>query len=217
MRCQAITTAFCVVGALTATLWLPAPAHGQTPSQNAAQSSNATAPPDGVADAARQNASPVGAATAPTPVAPPPTNSTPPTFVPAKGGFVGVALPSPPPGKAEVVFFRPKLYIGWAVWFNIRENGKVIGKLTNGVYFAATIDPGPHTFSASTENKDTLQLVAEPGGIYYVEGTLVTGVLIGEANIAPSDEGDFIKVAHNLKPANPTPDNSSDGDVRAAK
>lgn len=208
-----------VAGALAVALLLTAPAYGQTADGaaggNAPQSSSAPPAPIAPAAPAAASAAPAPAAptTAPAPAttatAPPPTTSAPPTTTAPKSGFVGIDLPPPPPGKGEVVFFRPKDLQGWAIWFNIRENGKALGKLTNGVYFVAFVDPGAHTFTAATENKDTLKLIVEPGQTYYVAGSITMGFWVGEANIAPSDQEDFLKASHNLKLANPPADDSS--------
>jgi hypothetical protein len=123
----------------------------------------------------------------------------------AKGGFITVDVPSPPDGKGEVVFFRKRDPLGSAVWFNVRENGgEQLGKLTNGVYFVVSADPGPHTYTAATENTDNVRLVVAPGETYFVEGTITTGVFIGHANLNPSDRASFDKVSQKLK-LSPTP------------
>jgi len=211
-----------VAGAFAAALLLSAPAYAQPASDNPAPASNAAAAPDVGASAAGQSAPPATnapAATAPTappattPAVPPPTASAPPTNVPAKGGFVGADIPPPPPGKGEVVFFRPNEYVGWAVWFNNRENGKALGKLTNGVYFVTVADPGPHTYTAATENKDMLKLEVDPGEIYYVEGTVTMGVFVGEADISPSDQDEFVKAAHKLKEVKSADDSSASAEA----
>jgi hypothetical protein len=116
-----------------------------------------------------------------------------------KGGFQTIDIPAPPAGKGEVVFFRKSAFQGSAVWFNVRENGEALGKLTNGVYFVAVEDPGAHAFTAATENKDTLKLEVDPGEIYYVEGRITMGMFVGEANLSPSDDATFQKDANHLK------------------
>jgi hypothetical protein len=175
-------------GAVAAALLLAAPAFAQPAGGSPADAAtNAVGPPA------------AGAPPAPAPTVPAPTASAPPTTAPPKGGFVGPEIPPPPAGQGEVVFFRPNEYQGWAIFFNIRENGKALGKLTNGVYFVSVASPGPHTYTAATENQDSLKLVVEPGEIYYVAGTVTMGVFVGEANIAPSDQEEFIRAAHKLK------------------
>ncbi|HEY1752506.1 MAG TPA: DUF2846 domain-containing protein [Caulobacteraceae bacterium] len=105
-------------------------------------------------------------------------------------------VPPPPEGKGEIVFYRKSAFTGMAVWFNVRENGAALGKLSNGTYFVAVADPGEHTYSAATENKDTLHLQIDPGETYYVEGRLSVGIMMGEANLAPTDEAAFAKAGH---------------------
>ena len=102
-----------------------------------------------------------------------------------------------------MVFFRPKALLGVGKWFNVREDGKALGKLTNGAYFVQATAPGTHTFTATTEPefKDKLTLKIDAGETYFVEGTLTHGVVIGIADLTPSDRGAFNAAAKDLKPA----------------
>ena len=92
-----------------------------------------------------------------------------------------IDVPHPPAGKGQVVFFREKSLVGTGQWFNVREEGKALGKLTNGAYFIQITDPGLHNYTASVEPefKDKLKLEVDPGETYFVEGTLTKGVVIG--------------------------------------
>ena len=80
---------------------------------------------------------------------------------------------------------------------------EALGKLTNGAYFVQTVPPGLHTFTASTEPefKDSLKLQIDPGETYFVEGILTKGVVIGAADLTPSDRATFQKAAMSLKVA----------------
>lgn len=112
-------------------------------------------------------------------------------------------VPPPPPGQGQVVFFRPKSLLGVGQWFNVRENGKALGKLTNGDYFVLPVAPGLHTYTAKTEPefKDRLTLKIDAGETYFVEGALTKGLLIGVADLNPSDRAAFTAAAKDLKPA----------------
>ena len=171
-------------------------------------------PAAGVAPASNQAAPTDTNSLAPPPTAPATNAATSSASAPApppkqKGGFTTIDIPPPPDGKGQIVAFRKNEYVGWAVWFNIRDSGKLLGKLTNGSYFVAALDPGPHILSAATENKDTLNLNVAPGETYFVEGTVSMGVLIGEANIQPSDQASFDNASHKLKLSGPPPDDSA--------
>lgn len=96
-------------------------------------------------------------------------------------------IPPPKAGKSQVVFFRTGAYMGAATWFKIRENGVELGKMSNQAYFVVTLDPGPHTFTATTENKTKLKLELDDGETYYVRGTLQMGILMAEPSLAPAD------------------------------
>ncbi len=122
-------------------------------------------------------------------------------------------IPPPPKGKAQVVFFRTGAYMGAATWFKVRENGAEVGKLSNQSYFVAQFDPGPHTFTAATESKNTLKLELDDGVTTYVRGTLQMGVILYEPNLAPADEALFEKHydhLHEVKSAAPEPPKTAD-------
>ena len=120
------------------------------------------------------------------------------------GDADGVAeIGPPPPGEGQVVFFRRKSITGLGQWFNVRENGHPLGKLSNGAYFVQVTDPGIHTYTAKTEPevKDHLTLEVDPGESYFVEGTLTKGVVLGEADLTPSSREAFAHAFAGLKPA----------------
>jgi len=160
--------------------------------QAAAPDSPAPAPAAAAVPAAPSASAPAKD-TASVPNAPPPAPS-------------GGSIPPPPDGKGQVVFFRPSGFTGMAVWFNVRENGVALGKLSNGAYFVDVTDPGPHTYVGATENKNTLHLEIDAGETYYVRGSIQMGLVIGEANMAPSDQATFekaLKKMHLAKPPEP--------------
>ena len=122
-----------------------------------------------------------------------------------------IVIPPPPPGRGQVVFFRAHTLMGTGQWFNVRENGQALGKLFNGAYFIQVTEPGRHSYTAATELRDTLTLQVDPGETYYVEGTLTKGIVLGEANIAPSSPATFNNASKDLKLAPPPgADNSDD-------
>jgi len=101
------------------------------------------------------------------------------------------------------VFFRRKSLLGTGQWFNVREEGKALGKLTNGAYFVLPAVPGLHTYTAATEPefKDRLTLKIDAGETYFVEGVLTKGVVIGVADLTPSDQAAFYAAVKSLKSA----------------
>jgi hypothetical protein len=115
-----------------------------------------------------------------------------------------VAVPPPPLGMGQVVFYRARSF-GALGWFNVRENGRPLGKLSNGTYFAVILPPGQHSFSASSEPefKDHLNLKVDPGETYYVEGLMTHGVVIGASDLTPSDKAHFDAVSNSLQAAEP--------------
>jgi hypothetical protein len=116
-----------------------------------------------------------------------------------------IPIAPPPRDQGQVVFFRGKSMMGTGQWFNVREDGAALGKLTNGAYFIHPTTPGLHTYTASTEPefKDRLKLQIDPGETYFVEGALTKGLVIGAANLSPSEKSAFDKASKDLKPAPP--------------
>lgn len=114
-----------------------------------------------------------------------------------------IPISAPAKGMGQVVFFRRKSLLGAGQWFNVREDGKALGKLTNGAWFVQAVPPGQHTFTAKTEPefKDRLTLKIDAGETYFVEGVLTHGVVIGVADLTPSDRAAFNAAAKDLKPA----------------
>jgi hypothetical protein len=123
----------------------------------------------------------------------------------AQNDYGAIEISPPPAGEGQVVFFRRKSILGTGQWFNVRENGEALGKLSNGAYFVQVTAPGVHTYTAKTEPeiKDHLKIEVDPGETYYVEGTLTKGVVIGEADLSPSDRESFDKASKDLKLAPP--------------
>jgi hypothetical protein len=123
-----------------------------------------------------------------------------------------IDIPAPPHGKGEVVFFRKRSLLAFGQWFKVRENGKALCKLTSGAYCIVVTDPGPHTYTAKFEPelKDHLTLQIGPGDIYYVEGTTSKALLVGAADLMPSDHESFADASKHLKPAPPVAPNGAD-------
>lgn len=116
-----------------------------------------------------------------------------------------IQIPPPPAGKGQVVFFRDKSIMGTGQWYTVHEGDQAVGKLTNGAYFVLVTDPGVHTYSASFEPefKDKLRLEVDAGETYYVAGAMTKGVILGAADLTPSNRNAFNKASKNLKPAPP--------------
>ena len=127
--------------------------------------------------------------TAPAPAAPAPTTSA--STAGDSEAPSSAHLPPPPPGKAQVVFFRTGAYMGAIYTVGVREDKTELGALSNQSYFVVTLDPGVHTFTSKTENTSRIKLELDPGETYYVRGTLSMGLIAAEVNLAPADAAMF--------------------------
>lgn len=101
----------------------------------------------------------------------------------------------PGPGMAQVVFFRPKKYVGSVLKFSVRENSKGLCKLYNGSYCAIDFAPGVREFVI---NKDATRLELEAGETYYLLNKITMGVARGRPVLLPSDAATF-QAAENLE------------------
>ena len=106
---------------------------------------------------------------------------------------------APEAGKALIVFFRPSKFTGAAIGFKVREGETELGKLRNGKYFVANVEPGTHQYTVHSEAKDILTLEVEAGETYYVQGTITMGFMAGRPNLSPSDQVTFDGMAGKLK------------------
>ncbi|MEI9892060.1 MAG: DUF2846 domain-containing protein [Caulobacteraceae bacterium] len=111
-------------------------------------------------------------------------------------------VPRPPEGMGQVVFFRKKSMTG-IQWFSVREKGEALAKLNSGTYFIVALPPGEHEFTARSEPelKDHLTLKVDAGETYYVESVMTHGLVLGAADLTPSDKARFDTVSADLKPA----------------
>jgi hypothetical protein len=110
---------------------------------------------------------------------------------------------TPEAGKALVVFFRPKKFVGAAIGFKVRENDVELGKLRNGNFFVLQVEPGKHSYVVHSEVKDVTPIEAEEGETYFMMGELNMGVLAGRPNLTPSTAVNFQSEISKLKPSKP--------------
>jgi hypothetical protein len=116
---------------------------------------------------------------------------------------VAEKLGPPAEGKAQVVFFRPAKFTGAAMGYIVREGTAELGKLRNGKYFVADVEPGAHTYTVHSEAKDNLNLEVEAGETYFVSSSISMGLMVGHPNLSPSTAEDFQKVMAKLEKAKP--------------
>lgn len=175
--------------ALCLTLAFPPAAIAQetpVPTAEASVGADSSAP---AADSVGSSANPAPAASAAAPAAATDASA------PAASGKVG----APQAGKGQVVFFRPSKFTGAAIGFKVREGETELGKLRNGKYFVAHVEPGTHQYTVHSEAKDVLTMEVEEGETYYVQGTITMGFMAGRPNLSPSDQATFEGLADKLK------------------
>lgn len=116
---------------------------------------------------------------------------------------VAAAVGKPEAGKGLVVFFRPSKFVGAAVGFKVREDGKELGKLRNGNWFAVQVEPGAHEYDVHGEKHDVTNIEVEAGETYFLSGAMGMGIVGGRPNLSPSDAAAFEAVMGKLKPSKP--------------
>lgn len=108
-----------------------------------------------------------------------------------------IALPAPPAGKGQIVFFRPG-GTGFAIGCSVNEKGQKVSSLGAGKYFIMVTEPGRHEFTVKSEAKDVLALEVEADETQYATCKIKMGILVGRPDIRPSTEAEF-RAARNLK------------------
>lgn len=113
-----------------------------------------------------------------------------------------IAVAAPPEGKGQIVFFR-RGGIGPLISCAVSENGTRVSRLPPGKYFVLVTTPGAHSYTVSSEAKDTLNLEVEAGETQYAKCNIRMGILAGRPNLAPSTKEEFDKGAGKLKLVEP--------------
>ncbi|MCB2014722.1 MAG: DUF2846 domain-containing protein [Sphingobium sp.] len=103
-----------------------------------------------------------------------------------------IAIPKPPVGKGQIVFFRPG-GMGFALGCSVNENGQKVSSLGAGKYFIMVTDPGRHEFTVQSEAKDVLALEVESDETQYASCKIKMGILVGRPDIRPATEAEFLK------------------------
>jgi hypothetical protein len=115
----------------------------------------------------------------------------------AAGTETPVALPAPPPGKGQIVFFRSGSIMGAAMGCSVNENGQKVSSLGAGKYFVMVAEPGKHEFSVKSEAKDVLALEVEPDETQFAACKIKMGIMAGRPDIRPATEAEFRKLNIN--------------------
>ena len=109
-----------------------------------------------------------------------------------------ITLPTPKPGKGQVVFFRPSA-MGFAIKCTVRENGAMVGRVGAGTYYVVDAEPGLHNFTAKSEATDTVAVQVEPDETSFVKCNIAMGLMVGRPNLSPATEAEFAS-AKKIKP-----------------
>lgn len=110
----------------------------------------------------------------------------------AKEKTAPIAIPLPPAGTGQIVFFRPG-GMGFALGCSVNENGAKVSSLGAGKYFVMRTTPGRHEFTVKSEAKDVLALEVEEGETQFAKCKIKMGIVAGRPDLAPSDEAEFRK------------------------
>lgn len=115
----------------------------------------------------------------------------------AKPKKTAAAVPAPPAGMGQVVFYRSSM-MGALISCRVRENGAVVNKLPPGKYFIHQTTPGIHEYAVKSEAKDVLRIEVEEGETQYVRCAINAGIGVGRPNLSPQSREDFDKRGKSL-------------------
>jgi len=102
-----------------------------------------------------------------------------------------VVVPAPPPGKAQIVFFRDGGYAGSAISCAVSEKGVKLSSLPPRRFFILVADPGKHTYSVSSEAKDEIFFDLKPGQTNFVKCHVEMGFFAGHPKLDVAEELQF--------------------------
>jgi hypothetical protein len=108
-----------------------------------------------------------------------------PVLADSKPPAAPIAIPPPPHGKGEIVFFRTG-FMGALISCAVSENGQKVSSLPPGSYFIAVVEPGKHTYSVSSEATDTLNVEVEPDEVQYASCHIKMGIMAGRPVLNPA-------------------------------
>jgi hypothetical protein len=126
------------------------------------------------------------------------------------------AVPAPPPGMGQVVFYRSSM-MGALISCRVHEDGKVVNKLPPGKYFIQPTAPGAHEYSVKSEAKDTIRVEVEEGETQYVRCAIGMGIGLGRPNLSPQSRADFDKRGKGLDLLPPYKGDDDKDDEKASK
>lgn len=101
------------------------------------------------------------------------------------------AVPAPPPGMGQVVFYRrPRM--GTLVGCRVSEGFEVVNRLPAGKYFVHPTTPGLHEYEIKS---DLLPVEVKAGETQYVRCTIVVA---GVADLSLRNRKDFDRTVQGL-------------------
>lgn len=104
-----------------------------------------------------------------------------------------VAIPAPPAGKGQIVFYRTGTIMGAAMGCAVNEGGQKISSLGSGRYFVLVTEPGRHEYTVKSEAKDVLALEVEADETQYAMCRIKMGIMAGRPDLRPSTRDEFVK------------------------
>lgn len=107
-------------------------------------------------------------------------------------------IPTPKAGMGQVAFFRPG-GMGSAVKCTIREDGKMVGRVSGNRYWIVDVAPGTHTYTTKSEATDVVNVQVEPDETTFVKCKISMGIMVGRPNLSPSTQEEWDKAAPKLK------------------
>jgi hypothetical protein len=102
----------------------------------------------------------------------------------ARPGRAAAAVPAPPPGMGQIVFYR-SLGTGKLLKCRVSEEGQVINRLPQGKYFVHPTTPGSHEYEIRS---DLLRIEVKEGETRYAR-CMISG--LGVPKLSLKDQEDF--------------------------
>jgi hypothetical protein len=116
-----------------------------------------------------------------------------------QGRLAPAALPAPPEGQGQILFWRSSTVVGSGMGCGVNLGTERVSALGAGHYFILPMTPGSYQFNAKSEAKDVLDVAVKAGETSFVKCTIKMGIMVGRPNLSPSTAEEYEKKRGDLK------------------
>jgi hypothetical protein len=94
--------------------------------------------------------------------------------------------------KGLVYIYRPWLFSGGGIFYEVKNNDQTLVELSNGTYRPVFVKPGENTFTAKTVGSASITIDIKEGESYYLKSNVLVGPIMGKPflTLVPKEVGE---------------------------